>query len=201
MVMAKKDKEVTAGEFGEYPNEKWKKFCEKFKDIETLDVKDWKPAHILGYFCKKYEAHYGIKYQLKFNKPTPTGSFELYKIGVLSSTLTSNPALLKSYIDWVFNGPAVKAKRRSIGFIVEEYLVNDYKWNVLMTGKTNNNIDRSMELPENYQVFFQEAGVSVKTYGDLAFLSQMSDMSFEVTGAFLKLEAAGFDKEILNRIV
>ncbi len=47
-----KDSEI---DFQKNTNEKYTKFFEKFKEISTLDVDNWKPAHILGYFCMKYK--------------------------------------------------------------------------------------------------------------------------------------------------
>lgn len=66
-----KEKEITGGELSDIPNDQYRKFFEKFKEIETLDVEQWKPAHILAYFCKKYKETYEIDYKFKFNSPSP----------------------------------------------------------------------------------------------------------------------------------
>lgn len=200
---AKAEKEITGGELSDIPNEQYRKFFAKFDEIETLDVKDWKTVHILAYFCKKYKEQYGIKYQFKFDKPAPMRCYEVWQVNKLAGILTTNPALLKEYIDWVYATKVVKAKRRltAISFMVVEGIVNEYKFNVLLAGKKNLNVDRSTPLPEKYQAAFTKAGVNVKTYGELAFLSQMDDQSFEVLGAFIEIEALGFDKEVLTRIV
>lgn len=197
------EKESTGGELTDYPNEQYKKFFDKFAEIDKLDVKDWKPVHILAYFCKKYQEQYNVKYQFKFNNPAPMKCFEVFQTKKLASMLTANPALLKEYIDWVYETKVVKAKRRltSISFMTVEGVVNEYKFNVLLAGKKNLNVDRSTPLPEKYQAAFTKAGVSLKTYGELAFLNQMEDQSFEILGAFIEIEALGFDKEVLKRIV
>ena len=128
---------------------------------------------------------------------------KFFQVKRLAANLTANPVLLKEYIDWVYLNKVVKAKRRltSISFMTVEGLVNDYKVNVLLTNKKNDNVDRSTILPDKYKTIFQEVGFSISTYGELAFLSQMADMPFEVIGAFQKIEELGFDKEVLKRIV
>lgn len=56
-------------------------------------------------------------------------------------------------------------------------------------------------MPDNYKVIFKSAGANISTYGELAFISQMNEMPFELIGAFQQIEMVGFDKEILSRIV
>jgi hypothetical protein len=118
--------------------------------------------------------------------------------------LTAQPLLLKEYIDWIYLNKVVKAKRRltSISFMTSEGVVNEYKFNVLLVSKNSqNSIDRSTPLPDKYKSAFVTVGFNLSTYGELAFISQMQDMPFEVIGAFQQIESLGFDKEILSRIV
>lgn len=195
-------KEDIGGDLTDIPNEKYKKFFDKFKEIETLDITQWRAAHVLAYFCKKYKEQYNVKYQFKFNSPSPTKCFEIFQIKRLSNMLTANPSLLKEYIDWVYATKVVQAKRRltSISFMTNEGLMNEYKFNVLLADKSIN-IDRSTLLPEKYQTVFQEAGMSIKTYGELAFISHMSDMSDELIAAFDNVAKMGLDKESLKKII
>lgn len=194
---------LTGGELTDLPNDKYRQFFEKFKEIDTLDVADWKVVHILGYFCKKYYETYNTPYKFKFNSPSPSKCFEVFQVKKLASLLTAQPKLLKDYIDWVYETKVVKAKRKltSISFMVQEDIINFYKINILLAGKKNLNVSRSTSLPDNYRAFFKNAGVDISTYGELAFLSQMSDMSEALKGAFQAIEDAGFDKEVLGRIV
>lgn len=203
MARKKEEKEITGGELNEYPNDQYRKFFEKFPEINTLDIKEWKTVHIISYFCSKYKEIYNKDYQFKFNSPSPSKCFEVFQIKKLASMLTANPALLKKYIDWVFETKVVKAKRRltSISFMTVEGLVNEYKFNVLLVGKKNLNVDRSTPLPDKYKAIFKEANLNISTYGELAFVSQMAEMPFEIIGAFQKIEEEGFDKEVLSRIV
>lgn len=198
-----KEKEVTGGELTDAPNEQYRKFFEKFTEIDTLDVLSWKPVHILAYFCKKYKEQYNTDYKFKFNSPSPIKCFEVFQIKKLASMLTAQPNLLRDYIDWVYLTKVVQAKRKltSISFMTVEGVVNEYKFNVLLSGKKNLSVDRSTPLPGKYKEVFVACQVPVNTYGDLAFLSQMSPMPDDFILALTQIEALGFDKEILGRIV
>jgi len=201
--MSKNKDDNVGGKLTDLPNEKYKKFFDKFQEISLLEIEKWGPAHLLGYFCKKYFDTYQVKYQFKFNSPSPNKCFEVFQIKKLASMLTANPKLLKEYIDWIYENKVIKAKRRltSISFMTNEGVVNEYKMNVLLAGKKNLNVDRSTPLPEKFKVIFQSAGVTINNYGELAFLSQMSDMPSPLLLAFEKAEQEGFDKEVLGRIV
>lgn len=200
--MSKKEKEALGGELTDYPNEKYRQFFEKFPEIEKLDVTEWKPVHILAYFCKKYEEQYQTKYTFKFNSPSPLKCFEVFQIKRLAMLLSSSPKILRDYIDWVYLTKVVQAKRRltSISFMTHEGLVQDYKMNVLLSGKKNLNVDRSTQLPANYRAIFQEIGITAQNYGDLAFLFQM-EKTPELETVFGKLNELGFEEEIIGRIV
>jgi hypothetical protein len=191
------------GELSTIPNDKYKKFFAKFSEIDTLDVKDWKVAHLLGFFCKKYKEAYDVEYSWKFNKPTPTKCFEVWQINVLAAKLSANPKILRDYIDWVFEKHVVKAKRRltSISFMTHDNVVIDYKMNVLLADKKDLHIDRSTALPKDYQSVFGQSGTVIHTYGELAFVSQMDPMPEGLRAAFNKIQEMGFDPEILRRIV
>lgn len=196
-------KNETGGELSDVPNDQYRKFFDRFQEIETLNVLQWKPVHILAYFCKKYKETYQVDYKFKFNSPSPSKCFEIFQVKKLAYMLTEQPNLLRDYIDWIYLNKVVKAKRRltSISFMTNEGIVTEYKMNVLLAGKKDLNIDRSTSLPEQYRAIFnQSAGISINTYGDLAFLSQMEDNE-DIKSAFDQIVGAGFDIEILKRIV
>jgi hypothetical protein len=200
--MIKKKDEALGGQLGDYPNDKYRQFFEKFPEIESLDIKDWKPVHVLAYFCKKYQDQYNVKYSFKFNSPSPPKCFEVFQVKRLAMLLSSNSAILKAYIDWVYENKVVKAKRRltSISFMTGEAIINEYKNNILLAGKKNLNVDRSTPLPDNFKVVFQDIGIFANSYGDLAFLSQM-EKTPDMELAFSRLSELGFDQDILGRIV
>lgn len=184
------------------PNDKYQKFFDKFSEIDTLEVEQWKIAHLLGYFCKKYKETYNDDYTWKFNNPSPTKCFEVWQMNTLAARLSANPKILKEYIDWAYKNLVPRAKRRltSISFMTKDEIVIGYKMNVLLAGKKNLNVDRSTLLPENYKAAFEEINIFVQTYGDLAFLSQM-EQTEELKSTFEKIYALGFDKDIISRIV
>lgn len=189
---------------GEMPNKNYEKFFNKFKEIDTLEVSSWNGTHLLGYFCKKYKEQYQIDYQFKFNSPAPSKCFEVFQIKKLSMRLTSDPVLLKEYIDWLFLNKVNQAKRRltSISFINNEETVNAYKFNVLMKKDDNQIINRTTPLPEKYKSVFFGSKWSMQTYGELSFAYQACDaLSPELVECFMKLEKIGFDKKILEKIV
>jgi hypothetical protein len=202
--MAKKTIEDTGGELTTIPNEKYKKFFAKFEEIETLDVSHWKVAHILGYFCKKYKETYGVDYSWKFNNPSPTKCFEVWQVNTLAAKLSANPKILRDYIDWVYQTyvPRTKSKFRSVSFITKDEAVQDYKMNVLLAGQKSLHVDRSTPLPPNYiEILLDLAKLNIKTYGDLAFVSQMDPLPENIAQAMAKLAEFGLDQEVLKRIV
>jgi hypothetical protein len=200
-MMADKDTDI---EFSDVPNDKYKKFFDKFAEIETLDVAQWKVAHILGYFCKKYKEHLGTDYSWKFNNPSPAKCFEVWQANTLAAKLSANPKILRDYIDWAFEN-LVKNKKyrpRSISFITREDVLIPYKMNVLLAGQKNLNVDRSTKLPATYRDILKTVGkISIETYGELAFISQMDPMPPDIAMAMADIESKGFDLKVLKRIV
>lgn len=195
--------QISGGNLIDVPNDKYKKFFEKFKEIETLNVEEWKVAHIVGYFAKKYQETYQTPFKFKFNSPSPSKCFEVFQIKKLSNLLTSQPKLLKNYIDWIFENKIIKAKKRitSISFLTHEDFMLEYRDTVLLVAQTNKIIDRSTNLPDDYKVSFNKVGFNINTFGELAFLSQMENKPSELILAFNEIENNGFDKNILGKIV
>jgi hypothetical protein len=196
--------EETGGELTTVPNEKYQKLFDKFKEIDTLDVVQWKPVHLISYFCRKYKQTYQTDYAWKFNNPNPSKCFEIWQFNTLCAKLSANPKILRDYIDWVYEVevPKVKTKFRSISFLTQEERVIYYKMNILLAGQTNHSVDRSTKLPAPYCNILQEVGhIHVETYGDLAFISQMEPLPNDIVAALDKMVEMGFDVNILKRIV
>lgn len=150
-------------ELTDYPNEKYKRFFDRFKEIETIELKNWKSIHVLAYFCQKYKTIFNTDYQFKLNHSSPNKSYELFRINTLAMKLSSDPIILKGYIDWIFSEKIKEAKRRftSISFLTNEDTLNFYKINFLLATKITRS--NNLLLPGNPQ------WESIKTYGDLAF--------------------------------
>lgn len=208
---SKKEKiEETGGELKNLPNEKYQKFFGKFKEIDILDVKQWKVVHVLSYFCKKYKEVFNLDYQFKFNDPNPNKCYEVWRINQLSAKLSSNAEILRNYIDWVFEEKAKKSKKRfsSISFITNDDVVNYYKINILLGNKKQLHLDRSSLLSSEFKSILQQFNIQINTYGDLTFyyqvyksggLDEQNNSNF--TNAFQKMKEVGFDETIFERII
>lgn len=190
------------GALTDAPNKNYEKFFEKFPEINTLPTKEWKPTHLIGYFCKKYHDQYKTKYKFKFNSPTPSKCFEVFQIKKLASMLSADPEILKEYIDWVYENRVIKAKRRltSISFMTVEGIVNEYKFKVLLA-QPDNKIDRTTPLPDKYKNVFVDKGFDVSTYGDIAFLYNVPNKTKEMISAFDMAKMLGLDLDKLNKVV
>lgn len=197
------DDKIDGGELSEAPNAQYTKFLKLIKTYDDVLISEWKPAHVLGYFIKKYESYYDIKYKFKFNTSAPSKCFEIFQVKRLASILSSDPTILKEYIDWVFETKVVKAKRRltSISFITSESLVYEYKKNILLAPKSNGTIDRTTPLSDKLKDIFKTAGKNISNYGELAFLVHISASSPELQHAFDLAEQEGVNKQLLSKIV
>lgn len=190
------------------PNEYYRKFFEKFKEIETLPIKDWRAVHCLAYFCKKYQQQYGVEYQFKFNVPQPSKSYELFRINSLGSNLSTDPVILKNYIDWIFAEQVKKLKKRftSISFLNKEEFLSYYK-RKYFSGNTNS-LKRTTELPQEFLDVLQAEYPTLKTYGDLSFMQQAYNSGGfpehtvrQWNDILSKLEQVGLKMETLSKLV
>lgn len=198
-----KEKETAGGELTDVPNDKYRKFFERFVEVETVSADEYKPVHLIGFFAKRYQETFGTPYKFKFNSPSPSKCFEVFQIKKLAYLLTNQPKLLKDYIEWIYQEKAVKSKRRftSISFLTNEDNIREFKFGVLLAGKRNLEVNRATILPSNYRDVLINAGLGfVKTYGDLAFATHMSPAPETLSIALTALEGLGLEIELLKRI-
>lgn len=198
-----KEKETTGGELTDTPNEKYRKFFERFEEIETVSADEYKPVHLIGFFAKRYQETFGTPYKFKFNSPSPAKCFEVFQIKKLAYLLTNQPKLLKDYIEWIYQEKAIKSKRRftSISFLTNEDNIREFKFGVLLAGKRNLEVNRATLLPSNYRSVLTDAGLEfIKTYGDLAFATYMEPPPATLSSALSALEGLGFEIDLLKRI-
>jgi len=184
------------------PNNAYEKFFCRFDNINNKEVKTWKAPELIGYFIKKYYDQYKTKYKFKFNSPVPSKCFEVFQIKKLASMLSSDPEILKDYIDWVYENRVIKAKRRltSISFMTVEGIVNEYKFKVLLA-QPDNKIDRTTPLPDKYKNVFVGKGFDVSTYGDIAFLYNVPNKNKDMISAFDMAQMLGLDLDKLSKVV
>jgi hypothetical protein len=175
----------------------YQKFFDKFSEIETLPIEEWKTAHIVGYLCKKYKAHYGFRYSFKFNNPAPSKSYEVYQINKLANMLSSDPKILKNYLDWVFENKVIERKKRitSLGYFSHADIVNEYKFKFLLN-KKNAMVGRTDALSDSIRAICSRYGFDISTYAELAFLKKMPDQD----ALFQALNDVGFKVDILDKI-
>jgi len=171
------------------------KWFAQFPEIETLPTKDWRPVHVIAYWIKLYKNHYGVDYTFKFNHTAPSKSFELLQIKKIANMLSSDPVILRGYIDWFFENIIVAKKKRitSIALIADANEVNRYK-KLLMN--PNQSIDRSTPLPQNYMSIVKSFNTNINNYGELAFIRE----SEEYRGLMDALVGAGMDLKILDKV-
>jgi hypothetical protein len=205
--MAKRGKKVNQESISltEYPSIHYKKFFDRFPEIESVAVNDWEGVHVIAYFCKKYEDYYGLKYSFKFNSTAPTKSYEVFQIRKLASMLSASPNILKDYIDWFFTNKIISRKRRitSMAFMTDTITVNEYKFKKLGINK-NISIDRSTTLPPNYIEVITGFGQNISNYGELAFVKRCMDNGNATDPKFREmmdaLRKAGLDTNSLDRV-
>jgi hypothetical protein len=202
----KNKEENVGGELTDLPNEKYKKFFDHFQEIDSISIDQYKPVHLISYFCRKYRSKYNIRYEFKFNTPNPSTSFEIFQIKRLAQLLSSKPSILIRYIDWVFAAKVSQLKRRftSISFLTKEENVNEYK-RIFLLGQPiqkDSNMSRTVNLPAEYlDVLAYAQHSNIKTYGDLTFADQVFAGQFEWEGIISTLQRLGLDRSALKRIV
>jgi hypothetical protein len=175
----------------------WEKFFVKFKEIDTLPLKDWKSNNILSYWCRRYEDHYKVKYTLRFDNTSPSKSYEIYNIKKLSQMLSSDPVILKDYIDDFFSEYILAKKKRitSMAYLVNVDVVNKYKFQKLLNNG-NNSIDRTKLLPKEITAITFKYDTQIIVYSDLAMVKDIE----RYKDMFSELKSNGFDIASLDRV-
>ena len=178
----------------------WQIFFERFKEIDTIKVSQWKEAHVLAYICQRFEKVFGKKFSITI-KSSPTKSPDVYIIKQIMAMLgTSNMRTVKEYIDWVYDNKIIPrhTRFRKVGFFIASGFVNEFQF----AREHNSQIKRSTQLPNDYKKVASALGISASTYGDLAFIKMAADQSASgpYNVLFANLEAMGFDLNILKEI-
>lgn len=178
-------------------NTAYNKFFQAMNNFKNTPIEEWKTAQVLGYFCDKYREHYGIDYTFSFSSTAPSKSQEVWRIKSIEQNLSSDPQILKKYIDWIFAEKVQLRKKKitSLGFLANREMLNDFKFNKL--AKLNVNlIDRTTKLPEKYLAIVSLYNPDVDNYGQLSFLKQIGGQE----KLFNELTQAGFDVKMLEQI-
>lgn len=173
----------------------YSKWFSQFVEIEMLPVAQWKPLHVIAYWVKLYKSQYGVDYTFKFNHTAPSKSWEILQIKKISQMLSSDPIILKSYIDWFFQTVIISKKKRitSIALLANSIDINKYKFQFLMPNKS---IDRSTAIPPNYMEVVKRFNTPITNYGELAFVKNSEDYKDMMN----ELVKSGFDIKILDKV-
>jgi hypothetical protein len=188
-------------ELGKYPSKKWQAFFEQGNKFSETPIDKWRVAELLCYFANRFQEAFGKEYQWKYNSPTPSKAYEVFRLSTCSSRLSSNPQILVDYIDWIFDQRVLIDKKtfRSISFLTNDEQLQWYRNHILFAGQTDLQIDRSTLLPPNIKEVVGSLGCN--TFGDLAFLTKANLDTLELTEARQKLTDIKFDFDVLNKIV
>jgi hypothetical protein len=181
----------------------WQKFFSAFDEIDVIPIENWKPVHLISYWCRLYEKQYGVKYTFKF-KSIPSKSYECYRTRELAQNISSNPVILKDYIDWFFVEKIIEKKRRitSMAFLTDTNVVNEYKFKKLLMGQSAA-IDRATIIPPNYIITIKKYGFNFTTYGELSFVKMYLDAgngNQNHKDMLVELGKDGMDISMLDRV-
>jgi len=182
------------------PSKWWVKFFKRFDEIDTVPEHEWQPIHLLAYFCRRFENHFGKRFSFAL-KGSPSKCPEIFHIKRVMGVLgTSNQIVMREYIDWVFDTKIIpiNKKIRSIGFMANASYCNEFH----LHRKEKKKLARTTEIPEDYKKVVDEMGLPIRTFGDLAFAKQaleenpMGREAYE--RMFDKLYAIGFEYQMLQ---
>lgn len=180
----------------------WQKFFDKLGSVDSVPVCEWDTTHLLGYICKRFKLYYGVVFSFPL-RGAPTKCSELFFVKQMSVTLgTTNPVIIKEYIDWVFDNKIIKrnSKISSVAYFSSASMCNEFK----VERAQKHKITRSTPLPEEFVGIADTLGVSAATYGDVAFIQMAIDQNPEAESRrpyreFLRhIKSFGFDESVLE---
>lgn len=188
----------------QYLPKRWQTFFNKFEEIETIKVSQWKPVHILAYFDKRFREHYKKNFAYTC-KPVPGRCVEIVLVKQMIAMLgTTNMRTIKEYIDWVFDEKIIprNMKIRTLAFFGTAGMANEF----FQKKAAKDRITRSSIIPDSYKQVANECGVSAATYGDLAFIkmainSRDDDSIKNYREFFDRLYSIGFEDVVIKELL
>jgi hypothetical protein len=160
-------------------NPYWKKFFLKFEEINdpSLVVDNWTYAHVIGYIRKRYSEAFKTEFIITI-KGTPSKSTDVYLIkNIIASLGTQNMSKVKKYIDWVFDYKVIpkNVKFRKMSFFLTSGFFNEFT----QFYHKKETITRSTLLPQSFIKIADDFGITITTYGDLAFVQMAAERNPE----------------------
>lgn len=184
-----------------YPSKHWENFFNKFKEIETLKVSQWKDVHIISYICKLFKEKFDRDFVVTIKGTAPSKSPDMFVIKQIYLSLnTTNPKIIKDYIDWCFENK-INSPFRKLGFFLTSGFVNEFNNSTFLK---KNSISRSTEMPKEYLDICSQFEIDINTFGDLAFVYAATKNNKDTSSNYFLLlkniEALGFDLNKLENI-
>lgn len=184
------------------PNLYWKRFKDRTAQFRDLPVEEWSFDQVLGHMFNRYSEHYQIDFAFSYSGP-PTKSPEMYCIRRISETLgTANTAILKEFIDWVFDTHIIPKNKEiiSLAYFWNKGLCNQFR----ATFRNRHKLTKSTPIPIEFKEVADRFGLNVSTYGDLAFAKMALDSSPtdypEYVEFFKYINQLGFNKALLDKL-
>jgi len=184
------------------PNAPWQKFQKKLKAFNDTPINEWNEVNILGYLLSKYEKQYQIDFGLSYSGP-PSKCSEIYCVKRMMTTIgTEKGSICKDYIDWVFETHITPKGKEivSLAYFFNKGIIAQYR----TIFKDRQKVTKTTALPNEYAAEANSLGLSINTYGDLAFAKMAVDQSPddypEYSSLFIRLSAAGFNESVLRTL-
>lgn len=182
------------------PNAFWRRFKERLDNYDSVPVSEWGPENVLGHILRRYKERYNLEWTLSYSRP-PTKCQEIYCVKRMISSLgTEDGAILKQYVDWMFDDYLKKNSLNSLGLFFHRGMIGKFKTQY----RKSNTVIRSTQLPAPYSEIVEGLGLPIYTYGDLAFAKMAVDGEPNEYPDYVillkRLQEAGFDNSLLDNL-
>ena len=172
----------------------WKLFEMRIKKFSDRPVSKWEMYDFMGYVLTLLEGRGG--YILSY-LGRPGACQEIYLLG-RAKTLLGSPSneRFKDYIDWLIKEKLRSRKSWGSFVFLSQKSCQEFR-------KTHKDtIGRTTPLPTGFIEIAENSGISIKTYGDLAFARMELDdtPSPNYLEMFENLRDAGLNEEELERL-
>jgi hypothetical protein len=178
------------------PKKSWINFIQKASNFNSKKVEDWSYPECVGYLFHKIKSHCGVEMTYSYSG-APSASSESYLIRRIMAELNTDSSLtFKEYIDWLFDQSNIPKTISSTGFFLKTNMASKF------LSSKNKKLSRSSQIPKEYEDVAEALGISILTYGDIAFAKMAIENnpgSYPEYESFLsKIKDLGFDDNLLS---
>lgn len=156
----------------------WVKWEQEYRHY-WQDPERWKNKNdgmmcVLGYFCHRYEEHYGMPFALSLNE---RGLFRGPEVNILRRVykgLGNSYAGVRHLIDWYFAEKIQRRKKRitSLSFLATPFTLNEFK----LAWKKRKAITRDKPIPAGMLKWVDDFAPAVKVLGSLKDYGDLKTM-------------------------